>query len=491
MLAVAACLGAALAAPAAAAANGTIEGSVDSAATGLPLVEMPVCASSIPFGFEECAETNFLGHYALSVPAGTYTVEFNPYSLGGYQPQWFFNSPTAAAATPITVNEGGTTGPVNGALFSRYGAISGTVTSASGGGPASGIRVCASPTSTTEFEFSYECSSTDEAGHYEIGFLEPGSYRVHFEAMFKYNEGTEGFELATGNYVSQYYLGQSQSASATPVGVNAGQTTGSVDVALQPGATISGNVSDAVTNGALQGISVCAWGTGEYACEETDKNGNYSLPTLAAGSYKVEFAPSRFYDRAAEKAGHFGTTRGEFPLIDYATQYWNDKLSFEAAEAVNATAGATASGINAKMVKQVQPPPPAPTPGTAVVGPKAKVKGGKASLSVKCEGAGACSGSLQLSAKVVTTKKVAKGKPKKKVHTAVIGKASFSIAAGKTSTVAVTLNGAGKDLVGQAGSKGVQASVSGSGVKAGSVTLVGQSKPKKKKPGKPAKHQKH
>jgi carboxypeptidase family protein len=485
-LAVVACLGAVLAAPSvAAAANGSIEGTVTRFGTGQPLSEVEVCAFEGAGFIEGCAETNFIGEYRIEEPAGEYKVEFEPFGEFGYFTQWYSGQSSFATANLVSVAEGVATENINAVLRSRNGAISGTVTDAGNAAPVGGIEVCASQTGGEGFGFG--CERTNPAGQYELAGLPEGSYRVSFSTTYKYNEVSESYELEGPNYVTQFYSGQAHSNTATPVSVVAGLTTGNVNAGLQRGATITGNVSDAVSNGALQGISVCAWGASEYLCAETDKNGNYSIPALPAGSYKVEFAPFRFYDRAAEKEGREGYTRGEYPLIDYATQYWNDKASFEAAEAVNATAGGTVSGINAKMAKQIQPPPPVPTPGTAVVGPTAKVKNGKAALSVKCEGAGACAGSLQLTAKAVTTTKVKNGKAKKKVHTAVIGKANFSVPAGKTKTVTVKLNGAGKVLVQQAGAKGVKAAVSGKGVKSGSVKLVGPPAPKKKAK-KPVKH---
>jgi len=70
-------------------------------------------------------------------------------------------------------------------------------------------------------------------------------------------------------------------------------------------------------------------------------------------------------------------------------------------------------------------------------------------IKLTCKG-GACRGKLQLVAK-------AKGKPK-------IGKASFSLASGRSKTIAVKLNGTGKKLLKKAGKAGLKVTLTGSGV---------------------------
>jgi hypothetical protein len=101
------------------------------------------------------------------------------------------------------------------------------------------------------------------------------------------------------------------------------------------------------------------------------------------------------------------------------------------------------------------PPAPAPapalaaTPGAAVsVGGVslnstriATARDGKAALKLRCTGTGTCGGKLTLTAKT-------KGKGKKKTNTETIGTATFSIPAGKTATIRLKLNAAGRALLG-------------------------------------------
>ena len=105
------------------------------------------------------------------------------------------------------------------------------------------------------------------------------------------------------------------------------------------------------------------------------------------------------------------------------------------------------------------PPQPPAGEGIAKVASSAKVKGGKAQLKLTCTGEGACKGSLKLTAKV---------KSGGKTKSLTIGKGSFSLAKGATTTLKVKLSAPAK----QALTKGpLKAKVKGTGVAASSVKL--------------------
>jgi hypothetical protein len=100
--------------------------------------------------------------------------------------------------------------------------------------------------------------------------------------------------------------------------------------------------------------------------------------------------------------------------------------------------------------------------GTAKAAGTAQVKGNKAALKLTCTGGGACKGSLKLTAKVK--------QGRKKNNNEVIGKASFSIATGKSKTIKIKItNGqVRKDL---AKGQTVKAKLKGSGIKPRTVKL--------------------
>jgi hypothetical protein len=108
---------------------------------------------------------------------------------------------------------------------------------------------------------------------------------------------------------------------------------------------------------------------------------------------------------------------------------------------------------------------PPPAEGTAKASGSAPVSGGKAVLKLTCSG-GACKGTLQLTAKV---------KQGKKTKNAVIGTASFSLAAGASTTLKVKLSGAAKKELNEG--KTLKAKVTGTGIASSAVKL----KPAKKK----------
>jgi DNA-binding beta-propeller fold protein YncE len=84
------------------------------------------------------------------------------------------------------------------------------------------------------------------------------------------------------------------------------------------------------------------------------------------------------------------------------------------------------TAVTATFNTNPPPPPPPPPPGTPEVAPTASFSGGKAELEITCKGQGPCEATVTLKAKV-------NGKMK------VIGKASFSLAAGETKTVKVQI----------------------------------------------------
>ena len=465
-----------LALPAAAsAATGGISGTVTNASTGEPLSFIEVCAFDATTSILDECEYTVSGEYELEeVEEGTAKVEF--YSpFGEYVTQWYEGKATIGEADPVPVTAGLTTEEIDAAMVATYGAISGTATDASNGSGIGGLVVCAQGRGET---YDGGCQETNPDGTYTIDFLSHGEYTVEFYSPYKYNESLEKEELEGPNFVRQYYNGKLRREEADGVSVAEGATTTNINATMQPGATISGTTTDAVSGGGIQGIYVCAWGaTTTHMCSQTDKDGNYSIPTLPADSYKVEFQPDYFFLKESEwEKEHW--MRSDYPVMDYLRQYWNEKFSFEAAESITASAGSSTTGINAKMTKEVQPPPPI---STAKAAKTAKVKGGKVLLKLTCPGPGDCTGSLKLTARqVIKPKKKAKGHKRnhKRSRTVTIGKNKFSVHAGTTAIVKVKLNGAGKSLFAKSHGK-LKATLSGTHINKTTLTLKGKA-PKKK-----------
>jgi hypothetical protein len=111
-----------------------------------------------------------------------------------------------------------------------------------------------------------------------------------------------------------------------------------------------------------------------------------------------------------------------------------------------------AQGVTATFAKA-----PTPTPGVAIVSGKAKVKGGKAFVGVRCNGPSSCRGSLKLLAKLKGKKSVA------------IGSATFSLAPGLSTTLKIKLSAKAKQLLKKAGQ--LRATVTGAGIHSHAVQL--------------------
>ena len=124
--------------------------------------------------------------------------------------------------------------------------------------------------------------STDVDGRYTIPGLSPGDFRLSFGGPFE------------SNFLYEYYDDATDPATATPVGVEAGQTTTGIDAVLTEGGSISGLVTD--PNGEpVNDVSVLIWridGDGtELVTDGTRGDGRYTARKLAPGEYRSSSRP--------------------------------------------------------------------------------------------------------------------------------------------------------------------------------------------------------
>ena len=162
-------------------------------------------------------------------------------------------------------------------------------------------------------------AQANEFGQYEYAGLAAGSYKLLFAPCI------------SGNYRSEWYDEAANFNAATPVNVVDGQTT-TINEKLAPGGTISGTVT---RDGApIQGVCVGAHTPDGNQANviQTDANGDYTLPGLADGTYRVRF--SRDCNSAS-------------PNI--VTEFWNDKPDFASATPVVVSLTASPTGIDADV----------------------------------------------------------------------------------------------------------------------------------------------
>jgi len=197
--------------------------------------------------------------------------------------------------------------------------ITGTVTN-SRGTPVRGICVSASGTRSSGGV------TTNAHGKYSIIALRSGAYTVNFTA------GCGN----PGSYAPQFYRGQANQGSATPVRATAGRTTPGIDATMQPGGTITGIVADASGHPLnrmcvlVEPTSVLQYGFPLYL-KSTNKNGVFTARNLVPGLYAVNF--NCFF---------FGSRK-------FASQWFNGRPGQGDADFVSAPAGVITSGVSAAL----------------------------------------------------------------------------------------------------------------------------------------------
>ncbi len=253
------------------------------------------------------------GNYTIGgLSSGSYKVYFYAGYLedaGNYLPQYFNGKNAFTEADALTVTAPNATANVNAELHPG-GEISGTVTSAVGKAPLSGVEACAYEASKHGY---YGCGDTNSAGGYAVTGLPTGTYDVEFSS----NAGSSNYlETEVANVV-----------------VTAGGATAVANAELQAGGEISGTITSAVGKAPLANMFACAevGDAGFFGdCATTNASGDYTIGGLVSDSYRVEFY--RGYEGG-----------------NYLTQYYNDKEQSSEAELVPVTVEKTTSNINAEM----------------------------------------------------------------------------------------------------------------------------------------------
>jgi hypothetical protein len=193
--------------------------------------------------------------------------------------------------------------------------ILGTV-SAEGGGPLQSVEVCPTP---QPYTFEVDCAETDASGNYLLPGLPSGDYQVYFSA-WPHNLP----------YVSEFYDNAHYSWEADLFHFDASQNA-VLDVALAPGGSIAGTVSDENTHAPIAGIWACAIDQQGIPprCALSDADGDYQLNGLPSGTYSVEYE---------------GGNR-----VNYLREFYEDAQTWAAATDVNIIAPGLTPGIDAEL----------------------------------------------------------------------------------------------------------------------------------------------
>ncbi|MEM7585328.1 MAG: carboxypeptidase-like regulatory domain-containing protein, partial [Acidobacteriota bacterium] len=322
--------------------GGQISGRVTDAATGEPVwFDNDVDIWSADGDLVTYAGIDASGAYTASgLLAGTYFATTGlssgqPYVDGLFDDQLCLQGPDLprcdpTVGTPIEVLFNQTTSGVDFALR-RRGSITGRLTDAATGEPLAGFRVFARSETANN-----AAVSSAEDGSYRFDDLLPATYSINAGGEQGYlRELYDGILCPPGTFC----LG----LNSTPVEVAADRVTEGIDLTLEPGGVIRGQVTDAVTGEPLAAtLTLRAENLSDQRVASAD--GSFAFDGLASGTYRLEASSRGYvaevYDNLAcrEECPDAGTpivvTRGETTAgIDFALDRrasFSGRLSSEA-----------------------------------------------------------------------------------------------------------------------------------------------------------------
>ncbi len=329
-----------------------------------------------------------------------------------------------------------------------FGGIAGKVTDAVTRAPLQGIAVCAITTNyellgeeESEYEHSIGCEKTNAGGEYKISGLRPEGFFVEFFA-------TPASKL---NYIPQLYDDKFKVSEASPVSVAAEATTAGIDAELSPGAEIAGRVANAATGAPISDAEVCALRTNAkgsleaVSCAETEASGEYTIRGVPSGSYKLGFFAQGF------ELGFYNgkSSEAEAELLSVIapelTQGIDDALKPGGPSSSPSTSTPSESASASKLPGGLTTSSSTSADATlSLVGRRiAAAHNGDALIKVDCAGTASCRAKLTLK-----TTMAVRVKGRRTLRTVTIGTSVvISVVAGKTATVQIKLNSAGRKLL--------------------------------------------
>jgi hypothetical protein len=414
----------------------SISGTVTSAApphSEIEHIEVTAYEKAAPNAAIERTETSQFGAYKLEgLLKGTYVIGFK---LGfgsdlDYAPQFFPEKQRFLEAGEVSLVESEKDTGIDAKLV-QGSSISGTVTDAATSQPLAGITVIATPPGGAEMLEAR--TFTDANGNYTLAGLGSGSVDVLFQQL------TEG-KVKPGEvrYIPQFYKEddfpehissvEELFIGALPVEVTIPNTTPGIDAAMvrvEPASKTAPVASGVPAVGHALSCSNGSWtGIGTLTYAYTWLRNGVAIAGTSANTYTVQTA-----DQGAGLACAVTATN-------------------EIETGVTRSISATSNTLAVPLPLVTSPPPPRVTPKLGLSRSKLAVSGGIVRVPIACAGAN-CSGSIEL-----TEQKSVKTHRGKKVitkeETVVLGKASYSLAAGHSTTISLHLTATGKTTLAKA-----------------------------------------
>jgi protocatechuate 3,4-dioxygenase beta subunit len=311
------------------ASGARITGTITGGGSGLPNTRAIVHMSTEGYVGSASADEN--GDYVIAgLAAGSYTVRFtdddddDDYGdTGPYADEYWNNKTNLSSATRFTLAGTQVKTGIS-AELALSATISGTVTPAEGYELEFAGVVAYSPGATYN-DAPYADVAAD--GSYLFEDLAPGTYKLNFETY--------------GSLLSEWYTNKTTQATATPVVVAAGQNLESINATLEPGASITGVVTNP-SEELLDDVDVQVWqasGTKYVKTKRvrTDGLGEFTIPGLAPGKYKVSYND---YGTSTSVTGVGG--------LNYKEEYSDNKRTLASANVITLS-GATSVVRNAEL----------------------------------------------------------------------------------------------------------------------------------------------
>ncbi len=278
--------------------------------------------------------TNAQGDYELAaLDAASYAVEFaDPH--GALVSEWWDDTVGPTPVDLVVVGEGASVEGIDAALAAPA-RITGVVTEDATGDGVDSASVSAYALEAGSWEPTPYSVGTGADGSYDLGGLPAGTYRLEF------------YDFA-GEYAPEFFDDRSTIGAATDIVVAAGATVSGIHAALAGAGHITGRVLDTGDAGVPEvAVTALRRVAGQWvpvADSVTDASGDYDVPGLTSGDYRVEFR-----DLSAS----------------YPMQFYDRQATVENGADVAVSSGATTSGIDAYLGAPVPTPTPTPAPSPA------------------------------------------------------------------------------------------------------------------------------
>lgn len=233
------------------------------------------------------------------VRPGTYTVGFS--TSGVLAPTWWKNASSLATATPVTVAAGGSVSGLDALMRIGASRLSGVVTSAAGA-PLAKVQVQAIAAGGGGGVYA----ETDSRGRYVFTGIAAGSYTV-------------GFSPAPGDGLRTYFGGNDYS-SATPIVIAEGAARDDVNVVIQPGATVTGQLPEPTRAGVDSLMLTSSGPNSNSAWAAVAADGTFTFLDVAAGTYRLELRSGSASITAGDPVVVTGPGRVVLDLSGLATE---------------------------------------------------------------------------------------------------------------------------------------------------------------------------